>query len=144
MKQKYFNPKDLSFLALENIVDFWEGDSLIYVTNSFDDYPGYQGGIAMRSDKKSKRIGVAVFESQENAIENMDIRVNTVSWVISPGVPDDVLQGKWWYSEGSIVFDNQYNTIIEVTCIPCAYEEVKTLLTETAAVIANRIDSLSQ
>jgi len=39
---------------------------------------------------------------------------------------------------------NQWNTIVEVYYYNPSFEEVKTLLLETAAEIARRIDSLSE
>jgi hypothetical protein len=145
-KEKYFNPNDLSKLSLEDIVNFWENDSLISFSNYFQYFTEYIGGIGLRDDKKSKSIGVAVFASQEKAIESMEGRINLVASVIKPGIPNEILKGKWWYADGlnSCVFVNQWNIIIEVSYIQSEYEEVKTLLIETAAEIASRADLLSQ
>ena len=76
----------------------------------------------------------------------MEGRINLVASVIKPGIPNEILKGKWWYADGlnSCVFVNQWNIIIEVSYIQSEYEEVKTLLIETAAEIASRADLLSQ
>lgn len=145
-QEKFFDPKELSELSLENLVGFWENDSLVYFSNFFDNCPAFIGGTALRSVEKSKIIGVATFESQAKAVECMDGRINTVAILIKPGVTNEIFKGKWWYAEGpnSCIFVNQWNTIIEVAFIPSDYEIVKTLLIETAGEIANRIDALSE
>jgi len=142
-KEKFFDPKDLSKLSLENIVNFWEKDSLKYYSNYFKNYLDYIGGVGLRDDKK--RVGVAVFVSGAKAIECMEGRINTVASVIKPGIHNEILKGTWWFTDGlsSCVFANQWNTIIEVYYTEVDYEEVKTLLIETASEIAKRVDSLS-
>jgi len=143
-EEKYFDPKDISNLLLDNIDTFWDNDSLRSFTNYFKNYSGYTGGIELQDDGKT--IAVAVFESQEIAINCMEGRIINVAIVITPGYPNEILKGKWWYaaSIGSCVFANQWNTIIEVSISNSDFEEVKTILIETAAEISERIDLLSQ
>lgn len=143
-KEKYFDPKDLARLSLENIDNFWQNDVPTSFSNNFDHYSEYVGGIAFMYNEK--RMGVAVFESRQKAIACMEGRINTVANVIKSGVPNEILKEKWWYADNmnGYVFANQWNTIIEVSIIPSEYEEVITLLMETAADIAGRVDSLSK
>ena len=62
--------------------------------------------------------------------------------VILPGELNEILTGKWWYSDGmrSYIFANQWNTIIEISLIS-EYDSVKSLLIETVAEISDRIDA---
>ena len=143
-EEKHFDPKELSNLSLDTIDTFWGIDSAVTISNYFNHYPEYTGGIELKGDHKG--IAVAVFESQEKAIECMERRIKLVANVIIPGVPNEILQGKWWYPDGlnNVVFANQWNTIIEVSYGGSEYEEVRILVMETAAEIIKRIDSLSQ
>jgi len=142
-KEKFFDPQKLPLLSLEDVVNFWDNDSLEYCSNYFEDYSGYQDGLNLRCDEKG--ISVVVFVSQAKAIEAMERLINTVAFIIQPGTPNEILKGKWWFGDGipNAVFVNQWNTIVEVYCYHTDYEEVETLLMETAAEIARRIDSLS-
>jgi hypothetical protein len=142
-KEKFFDPKDLPRLSLEHIGNFWDTDSLKYGSNPFVSCSTYLAGVELRGNEK--RIDVAVFKSQADAINCMEGRINTVANVIKPGTSNDILKGKWWFGDGipNAVFVNQWNTIVEVCHYHPDYEGVKTLLMETAAEIARRVDSLS-
>jgi len=140
--EKYFDPKDLSKLLLENIDTFWEGENHESFNIFFDRYSGYMGGILFKDDN-GRSVGVSVFESQERAIVGMDGRMNTVSALIKPGDPNEILTGQWWYGD-YFVFANQWNTIIEVSFGGSNIEDLRTFLMETAAEVSKRIDLLSQ
>ena len=140
----FFNTKDLSILSLENMTGFWNNDSLRYGSkNYYRSCSGYLGGIKITSDEKG--IGVAVFGSQQNAIEAMEARINLVANVINSGDSHDILKGKWWFTDGipNAIYVNQWNTIVGVTCYHPNFEAVETLLKETTAEITRRINSLS-
>jgi len=140
---KCFYPDDLSNLSLESIDSFWGNDSIIALSNYFQNQTKYTGGINLRNNE-FKRIGVAVFESQEVAIVAMEARIDNVAIRIREGLPNAIFPGKWWYSNGSAVFINQNNTIVEVSVYNSQYNEAEQLLTETAKEIAKRIDQLSK
>lgn len=139
-KEKYFNPKDLSRLSLEAFSDFWDNDTIKFGSNPFVSCSAYLEGVELLG--KEKGIGVAVFESQEKAINCMEARISTVANIIRPGDSNKIIKEKWWFTEET-VFVNQCNTIAEVYYYYPDYDAVKTLLIETAAEIARRIDSLS-
>ena len=84
-----------------------------------------------------------MFKSQEQAIISMEGRIGNVAMRIEEGIPNAIFPGKWWYSDGSAIFVNQWNVIIEVTILASKYEDVKEKLTKTAAEIAKRVDKLS-
>lgn len=140
---KHFNPVDLSKLSLESIDSFWGNDSIIALSNYFHNQTKYLGGINLRNNG-FKSIGVAVFESQDLAINAMEGRIDNVAVRIREGLPNATFPGKWWYSNGSAIFINQNNTIVEVLILDSPYNDVEQLLTETAAEITKRIDQLSK
>lgn len=142
-EEKYFDPEQISSLLLEGMDGFWDNDSLKSSSNYFNNSLGYLGGVELMDN--GKRMGVAVFESQELALSSMERRIISVAGVIIPGETNEILKGKWWHSgDYSYVFASQWNTIIEVGCLGFEYEVVKTLLLETAAEISDKIDSMSQ
>lgn len=146
-KEKFFDSQKLPLLSLEEVNHFWQDDSIKHISNfidgSFNDHSGFLGGISYLGEHKG--VAVSVFKSQADAIDAMELRRNNVAAIIEPGNSTEVLKEKWWFSENipNIVFFNQWNTIAEVYYYQPDYEEVKTILMETAAEIARRIDSLS-
>lgn len=61
-----FKAQFLTSLELENLTDFWQGDSIIMKMNPslfFNVCDGFTGGIEYRSDRKS--IEVEVFNSKK-------------------------------------------------------------------------------
>jgi len=147
-KENFFNPENFSLLELEDVDNFWIGDSIKHISDyicaCFENHPGFINGV--RYNGVNKNIGVSVFRSQAEAIQALEGRINTVACVIQPGVNNDILKGKWWFSDciPNIVFVNQCNAIAEVSYYHSDYEQVKTLLMETAAEIARRVDFLSK
>lgn len=139
----FFDPEDLSLLSLENLPGFWDNDSLEFSNNysrSYRSSSGFIEGIRLQGDER--KVGVAVFESQQSAIVAMEARAALASVVIHNGDSYDILKSKWWFSDGAI-FVNQWNTIVEAICFDSDFEDVETQLMETAAEIAQRIDALS-
>ena len=53
---------------------------------------------------------------------------------------------KWWMTDciPNAIFLNQWNTIIETSYYNENFNEVKTFLTQSISVLANRIDRLSK
>lgn len=147
-EQKYFNPDDLSKLDLDSVPDFWE-NSIFKIDDTFFPYIIYPDennkGVQYHSKNNGidKNIGVSVFETQEKAIAGMKFRITDVSAVILEGTTKSNFQGEWWYNDGSAIFVNQWNTIIEVTISISEYKDVEKELIETAAEIAKRVDKLS-
>jgi hypothetical protein len=143
-KYKYFDPTDLPALALENMDEFWEQDSLLYRRNAFERYESCQQAIDLYGQDKGIRI--AVFTSQQDAIRAMEYQISLASCVIYPGYHYDILKGLWWYTYDlpSSVFVNQWNTIVEVYSREVYIDEIMSILMETAAEVCRRIDNLSQ
>lgn len=145
--KKIFNPADLSKLSLNNIDNFWINDSIKHVSDFidgiFNTHAEFIDGISYSGSKKM--IAVSVFNSQDGAIEAMKERINNVAMMIVTGEDHALFSEQWWYGDGisSAVFVNQWNTIIETVHFHSDYEQVKTVLINTAAEIAKRIDSLS-
>ena len=139
----FFDSEDLPLLSLENLPGFWDNASLEFSNNynrSYRSSSGFAEGIRLQSDERE--VGVAVFVSQQKAIEAIEARAALASVMIYNGDSYNVLKSKWWFSD-SAIFVNQWNTIIEVVSFDSDFENVKTLLMETAAEIARRIDALS-
>jgi len=145
-KEKFFDPQKLPLLSLSEVKNFWQDDSIKQISaykGMFADHPGFLAGIRCRGDKKG--VIVYVFKSQADAIQAMEGRIKNVACVIQPGAGNEILKGKWWFSDciPDIVFVCQWNTIIEVSCYSSDYAQVKALLMETAAEIAKRVDAKS-
>lgn len=146
-KEKFFDPQKLPLLSLEEVNDFWQDDSIKHISDYmgaiFEDHSGFIEGVRYDGDKKE--IGVSVFKSQTVAMEAMELRRNNVAAIIKEGEKHELIKGKWWFTDNipNAVFANQWNTILEVSYYHPDYEQVETLLMETAAEIARRIDSLS-
>jgi hypothetical protein len=146
-QNKFFDPENISSLNLETINTFWGNDNIkdtsYYMGAHFENYSGYIKGIRLSGDKSA--IWVSVFDSQDNAIDAMQLRINDVACVIREG-NSDAVNGKWWYSECSgtnIVIVNQWNAIIEVDYNHPDFGEIENFLYSTANEIAERVDQLS-
>jgi hypothetical protein len=147
-EDKIFTAQKLPQLNLQYVGNFWDDDSIKQISDYmgalFENHLGFIDGV--RYDGVNKNIGISVFRSQTEAIQALEGRINTVACVIQQGANNDILKGKWWFSDciPNIVFVNQHNTIAEVSYYIADYEQVKTLLMETAAEIARRVDFLSK
>lgn len=146
-KERFFDPKDLSRLSLEEMNHFWEGDRIKHISTIndaiFGSHPGFLGGIEYRGDTRG--ISVSVFKSQAMAIEAMELLRKNVAAVIEPGNPPDLFPGPWWFTDNipNAVFVNQWNTIVDVFIYHPDYKAVENLLLETAKEIAGRVDAFS-
>lgn len=145
-KEKFFDPQKLPLLSLADVNNFWHDDSVkhtSFMDGIFNDHPGFLGGVRYSGDKKG--VAVSVFKSQADAIDAMELLRNNVAAIIIEGGKHELISGKWWHtkSPSNAVFVNQWNIIIEVDyCYP-AYEEIPSILIETVAEIARRIEALS-
>ena len=146
-QKKIFNPANLSQLYLQDVGSFWDDDSIKYISDYmgafFEDHSGFIDGVDYRGDKNI--IAVSVFKSQADAIEAMELRRNNVAAIIDEGGKHELIKGKWWFARNpyNAVFVNQLNTIIQVAYYYPAYNELNSILIETAVEIAKRIDALS-
>ena len=146
---KYFDAKNLIHLDLANIDRYWdEGidiDTSYNVPANFKNSPGFVESIRLYSGN-GKEICISVFETAEDAINAMEMRVKTVSCIINKGDPDE-FENQWWHSEcmGYAIFENQYNTIVEIYFSSNAtFDLVKGILFDIANDVNERIDKLSE
>jgi hypothetical protein len=145
---KYFDSKNLNQLNLANIDHFWsEGsdiDTSYYMGANFENHSGFIEGIRLYSGN-GKALWISVFKTKEDAIDAMELRVNTVSCIINNG--DSVeFENRWWYSNcmDKIIFVNQHNTIVEINFASSApFDLVKGILLDVAEEISKRIEKLS-
>ncbi|MBA7588050.1 hypothetical protein ES708_30098 [subsurface metagenome] len=145
---KYFDPENLYQLDLANIDNFWsEGidiDTSYYMGANFENHSGFIEGIRLFSGN-GKAIWISVFKTKEDAINAMELRINDVACVINNGNPDE-FENQWWYSDymDYLIFENQYNTIVEIDFSSNApVDLIKDSLLDFAEEINERIDNLS-
>ena len=145
---KYFDSKNLNQLNLTSIDIYWsEGvdiDTSYYMGATFENHSGFVDGIRLFSNN-GKAIWISVFNTKEDAINAMELRIQNVACLIKNGDQDE-FRNQWWYSEcmGYIIFINQYNTIIEIDFSSNApFDLIKGILFEVADIIIERIDKLS-
>ena len=85
---KYFNSENLSKLNLAAIENYWDDgitiDTSFYMGANFEDHDGFIEGIRLYSHN-GKAIWVSVFNTQEDAINAMELRINDVACVIIEG-----------------------------------------------------------
>jgi len=139
-KEKFFNPKDLDNLSLENIEYFWQGDTAeiwIDPIPNFNKNEGYLKGFELRGDLKE--IGVFVFKTQAIAISAFENYKELCSALINDGENNDLIKEKWWYIEGDpyyAIMINKYNTLVMLH----NYYSYENVLMDTAIEIMRRID----
>ena len=144
--EPFFSSSDLHRLHLDKIDSFWQGDIVEPVSSTgvlFTSRDDYIWDKAFKNENNSKIIIVTVFDSQSNAIEAMEYRIDNVAISINEGESNNLISEEWWYTYGT-VFVNRWNTIIEVYYDHPNFDEIKDLLMETASLIALRIDLLSK
>jgi hypothetical protein len=145
IENRFFSASKLDELNIDKLTEFFGAEELRTYVSPFKYYSGYVDGIGyeniMREENNGKGIFVSVFESQEKALECMQIRINTVSGIIERGVTSKV-DGIWWFSDNSLktVFKNQWNTMIEVYCFAPDFE----ILYSTINEVSRKIDDLSE
>lgn len=144
--QKYFESGDLLKLKLDSVPEFWEPSDILKVNEKYYPYTiredSDNAGLLI-SNKNAKGVGVVVFKSQEDAVYLMELRIKGVAAVILEGVDHKYFSGKWWYYDGSSIFVNKWNTIVEIQILGSDYKDVEKELIETASEIAQRVDKLS-
>lgn len=146
-KEIIFDSQKLPQLYLQDVGNFWDDDSIKHISDYtgafFEDHSGFIDGVGYYGNKNI--IVVCVFKSQADAIQAMELRRNNVAAIIDEGGKHELIKGKWWFARNpyNAVFVNQLNTIIEVAYYYLAYDELDSILIETAVEIAKRIDLLS-
>ena len=145
-QDKYFDPQNLQLLDLKNVNEFWLDDAIKdsseYISTLFNEHPGFIKGIRYEGEIKS--ISVSIFQTQQMALNAMELTINDVACLIQK---DTSKSGSdlWWFSDciPDMVFTNKWNTIIEVSWYHSNFEEIKETLYETVIEIANRVDNSS-
>ncbi len=138
-----FQTNDLAGLGLANIGDFWTDDKPQVREDrsaaNFQRETTYVGGL--RYMGKNKRVEVAVFKSDGDAIKAMEALRADVASVIESGDTNTLVGLKWWFTSGipNGVFVVCRNTVVTVACYQPPYADSKIMLQETAASIADRI-----
>ena len=145
---RFFDYNKLNDLNIADIDNFWsEGikiDTSFYMGANFENHSGFIGGIRLYTGN-GKAIWISVFKTRADAINAMELRINDVACVIKNGNPDD-FENKWWYSDcmDYIIFENQYNTIVEIDFSSNApFDLIKGTLLDVAGEINERIKKLS-
>lgn len=145
-KETLFDQEDIEKLSINNLSDFWNGDSIF--TEKVMSYiivhqEGFLKGEEYRSEE-FKLISIMVFDSQQNAIKAMEeYRIN-ISAATNEGESNDIIKEKWWYIIGSnyqSIFVNKYNTLVFVSN---THSEDKNISINTALEIMDRIEALSK
>ena len=145
--EEYFDPQKIRQLSIETDA-FWQGEEITsisdFVTGNFNDHPDFLAG--KRYSSENKVIGISVFNNKESAINAMEGRRNTVACVILLGESNDLIKSKWWYSDciPNGIFINQKNTIIELGYYYPDYSEIEDFLMQSAAFLADKVESLSE
>ncbi len=148
--EKYFDPEELNQLDLAGIKEFWQDVSKIDTSfqggggSLFSAYTGFLEGLGLIDD--SSAIWISVFENQDIATNAMEYRIDNVAIPIHEGTKDSI-EALWWYFDdgwNSSVIVNQWNTIIEVVLYGANYNDVETVLYETANELVKRVDDLSE
>ena len=112
-----FNPENLSSLSLENITDFWQGDSIAFKSNTnyfFKIYEGFLEGIELRA--ANKFIEIDVFKSKEIALNAIEEFRSVISMYTIESNDHTIIKEKWWHMPNSYltIFVNKYNTFISI------------------------------
>jgi hypothetical protein len=147
VQTKFFSPEKLQDLSIDSLVDFWENDSIVrisdFITANFYIDSARLGAIEYSSARFS-RIAVCVFMSGDDAFRAMEDRRNSVAGVIRYGNTDEI-PGVWWYGESYTyaLFVNSWNTIIEFEYNSTLKEESKSKAFSAAHELIKRIDKLS-
>jgi hypothetical protein len=140
-----FNPDDLSRLKIDTITTFWKNDSL---KESTRDFFAFDSNPFIGLTSPTKNIAITVFASKNDAVNSMTNRIKSCQAIVHVGVPNDSLDGNWWYIQGIPydsfpyydIFLNRWNTIIEVSANVPEYKET---VIQTVIEIYRRIDNLS-
>ena len=142
--EKLFNPEDIDALLLENLTDFWQGDSIWLDDYSlFKDFEGYLDGIEYRS-KYNKFISVHVFESKEAALNAVEEYRSLIAMMTVESENHKIIKERWWHGVGSsylIIFVNKLNTLVFVSNTESTDENI---CINTAVEILNRIENKSK
>lgn len=145
---KFFAAESLDRLALAEVGRFWADDKPHVrkdrSADNFQHHPARLGGLRLRG--KNKKIGVAVFRTQQDAIRAMEELRGSVALVIVPGEKHDRFPGRWWHASGlpNAVFVNHLNTIVTVSCRHPKYDKSKDMLIRTAVEIVDRMSEKAQ
>jgi hypothetical protein len=143
-----FRTNDLASLDLANVGDFWKDDQAHIREDrsaaNFQREKSYAGGL--RFVGKSKRVEVAVFKTEGDAIKAMEALRADVASVIEPGDTNRFGGLKWWFTSGipNGVFVVCRNTVVTVACYQPPYAESKSMLQATAATIDDRINKTTK
>lgn len=142
--EPYFNPNDLDKLELENLENFWQGDTVEIWINPIPyirEYEGFLKSMDFRCDLKG--IGIFVFKTQVIAVNLLGDWNSFSNSILLEGDTHDVIEEKWWYIKGdpmSTILVNKFNTILMLH----NYYMNKNDLMNTAIEITDRIDRLSR
>lgn len=150
-KEKYFLMDNLPKIQLNQIDDFWKGDTITNISDyTLSKYhPGFLKHLSYNN--KKKLTAVTVFKSKDMAIDAMEERIKEVSMKIYIGDNHEKIKEKWWWgiylNFQRAVFINKWNTIVEAAVLDYDYaddDSIRILLEDTAIEIAKRVDMLSE
>ena len=141
-----FHQDDISELSIQDLSEFWNGDSVYtekIMEYILENYEGYLGGLGYRTEN-FKTISVNVFKSSEIAIEAMEYYRSNISAMSAEGDSNEIIKEKWWYVVGTnnkSIWVNKNNTILFVSNTLSDDENVSI---STAAELISRVEALSK
>jgi hypothetical protein len=104
--------------------------------------PGYVGGGIVRS--RHRGIGVAVFESQEQALAAVQNRRNNVATLIHKGpTPRDAIELWWFADEQALLSVVHKNIVVEVNDIMHPYSEVEDELWDVLHTFLSTVEQMT-
>jgi len=114
----FFNVRSFEQLKLEDIKNFWDGESKIDTSmgGRLDSSPGFLDDYTRINDNNDKRIKVSVFKFKADAMDAMETLRSSASGPINVGT-SDVLPGNWWYAgsgNSRTVYVVRWNTLVEI------------------------------
>jgi hypothetical protein len=143
-----FRTNDLPGLDLANLGDFWKDDAPPKREDASNAYfqraAAYLGGL--RYIGRNKRVEVAVFRLQDDAVKAMEALRADVASVIVPGETNNFIGLKWWFTSGipNAIFVNYRNTIVTASCYQPSFAESSALLRKAAVIIVDRIKNATE
>jgi hypothetical protein len=146
---RIFDLNDIELLEIENMSDFWgdanDIDTFYIETSSIYNDSSFIGGVRLSCENAGQYIEIYVFKSMDAALNDMNVRINTVACVIQEGTSDKI-PGDWWFTEciPNSVFVSKWNTIIQVSYSAGNFESVQDILYGTVIEILERMDKINK
>ena len=135
-QKQFFSLEIVDRLRDTDFTDFFGEAVLTFRANNlggvlFKIQPGYLGGGTISS--VDRKVGIAVFDSEQAALAAVEARRKNVAAVISPGLKERNGITHWWFSEHQALLSIvQENMVVEVGDLKKRYSEIENELWATA------------